>query len=188
MQAPKNGFFYVLDAATGEFINGNNYVPMNWATGLTEDGRPIEVPEARYAEIPYLQTPGPLGGHNWHPMAFNPDVGLAYIPAQEIPQAYGTDPRFQDDSSKWNTGADFAAGVPQLIPSEVFKFLRSGLKGRLIAWDPVANEARWTVEHERTSAFIEDRCSDAAVRIRLCVVHDARRPRRPDRHPVSRHS
>lgn len=148
MQAPKNGFFYVVDAETGEFVAGNNYVPVNWATGLSDEGRPIEVPEARYAEIPYLQTPGPLGGHNWHPMAFNPDVGLAYIPAQEIPQAYATDPRFQDNSTKWNTGADFAAGVPQVIPSEVFKFLRSGLKGRLIAWDPVANEARWTVEHE----------------------------------------
>ncbi|MCR9269075.1 MAG: PQQ-dependent dehydrogenase, methanol/ethanol family [Hyphomonadaceae bacterium] len=148
MQAPKNGYFYVIDAATGEFISGNNYVPVNWATGLDENGRPIEVPEARYAEIPFLQTPGPLGGHNWHPMAYNPDVGLAYIPAQEIPQAYATDPRFQDNSTNWNTGADFAAGVPQLIPSEVFKFLRSGLKGRLIAWDPVAQEARWTVEHE----------------------------------------
>ncbi|MEM6652732.1 MAG: PQQ-dependent dehydrogenase, methanol/ethanol family [Pseudomonadota bacterium] len=148
MQAPKNGFFYVIDAETGAFIHGNNYVPMNWATGLTEAGRPIEVPEARYAEIPYLQTPGPLGGHNWHPMAYNPDVGLAYIPAQEIPQAYGTDPRFQENSTKWNTGADFAAGIPQVIPSEVFKFLRSGLKGRLIAWDPIANEARWTVEHD----------------------------------------
>ncbi len=147
MQAPKNGYFYVLDAATGEFISGNNYVPVNWATGLDETGRPIEVPDARYAEIPFMQTPGPLGGHNWHPMAFNPDVGLAYIPAQEIPQAYATDPRFQDNSSKWNTGADFAAGVPQVLPGEVVKFLRSGLKGRLIAWDPVAQEARWTVEH-----------------------------------------
>ncbi|MDJ0921113.1 MAG: PQQ-dependent dehydrogenase, methanol/ethanol family [Henriciella sp.] len=148
MQAPKNGYFYVIDAATGEFIQGAGYVPQNWTTGLTPEGRPIEVPEARYAEIPYLQTPGPLGGHNWHPMAFNPDVGLAYIPAQEIPQAYVEDPRFQEDSTKWNTGADFAAGVPPVIPSEVFKFLRSGLKGRLIAWDPVANEPRWTVEHE----------------------------------------
>ncbi|MEL6726057.1 MAG: PQQ-dependent dehydrogenase, methanol/ethanol family [Pseudomonadota bacterium] len=147
MQAPKNGYFYVIDAATGEFISGNNYVPVNWATGLDENGRPIEVPDARYAEIPFMQTPGPLGGHNWHPMAFNPDVGLAYIPAQEIPQAYATDPRFQDNSSKWNTGADFAAGVPQVLPGEVVKFLRSGLKGRLIAWDPVAQEARWTVEH-----------------------------------------
>ncbi|MEL6413761.1 MAG: c-type cytochrome, partial [Pseudomonadota bacterium] len=117
------------------------------ATGLDENGRPVEVPEARYAEIPFMQTPGPLGGHNWHPMAYNPDVGLAYIPAQEIPQAYATDPRFQDNSSKWNTGADFAAGVPQVLPGEVVKFLRSGLKGRLIAWDPVAQEARWTVEH-----------------------------------------
>ena len=147
MQAPKNGYFYVIDAATGEFVSGNNYVPVNWATDLDDSGRPIEVPEARYADIPYLQTPGPLGGHNWHPMAFNPDVGLAYIPAQEIPQAYVTDPRFQDNSSKWNTGADFAADVPAILPGEVAKFLRSGLKGRLIAWDPVAQEARWTVEH-----------------------------------------
>ncbi|MEO1643074.1 MAG: PQQ-binding-like beta-propeller repeat protein, partial [Pseudomonadota bacterium] len=148
MQAPKNGYFYVIDAATGEFISGNNYVPVNWATGLDENGRPIEVPEARYDTEPFFQTPGPLGGHNWHPMAYNPDVGLAYIPAQEIPQAYQTDPRFQDKPTKWNTGADFAAGVPVEVGPEVVKFLRSGLKGRLIAWDPVAGEARWTVEHE----------------------------------------
>lgn len=148
MQAPKNGYFYVIDAATGEFISGNNYVPVNWATGLDENGRPIEVPEARYDTEPFLQTPGPLGGHNWHPMAYNPDVGLAYIPAQEIPQAYQTDSRFKDKPAKWNTGADFAAGVPVEVGPEVVKFLRSGLKGRLIAWDPVAQEARWTVEHE----------------------------------------
>ena len=148
MQAPKNGYFYVIDAATGAFVSGNNYVPVNWATGLDEAGRPIEIPEARYDTEPYLQTPGPLGGHNWHPMAFNPDVGLAYIPAQEIPQAYQTDPRFAEKPAKWNTGADFAAGVPPLVGSEVTKFLRSGLKGRLIAWDPAAQEPRWTVEHE----------------------------------------
>ena len=148
MQAPKNGYFYVLDAATGAFISGAGYVPQNWTTGLDETGRPIEVPEARYAEVPYLQTPGPLGGHNWHPMAYNPDVGLAYIPAQEIPQAYSQDPKFQTQPAKWNTGADFAAGIPAEVPPGTFKFLRSGLKGRLIAWDPVAQAPRWTVEHE----------------------------------------
>ena len=147
MQAPKNGFFYVLDAKTGAFVSGNNYVPMNWATGLTEAGRPIEVPEARYADVPYLQTPGPLGGHNWQPMAFNPDVGLAYIPAQELPQAYVNDPRFASKPAKWNTGADFAAGLPASVPAGTFQFLRSGLKGRLIAWDPVTQAPRWTVEH-----------------------------------------
>lgn len=148
MQAPKNGYFYLLDAASGEFISGAGYVPQNWTTGLDENGRPIEVAEARYDDVPYLQTPGPLGGHNWHPMAFNPDTGLAYIPAQEIPQAYVTDPRFAEDSAKWNTGADFAAGVPALVPGEVYAFMRAGLKGRLIAWDPVTQTPRWTVEHD----------------------------------------
>ncbi len=148
MQAPKNGFFYVLDAATGEFLSGDAYVPMNWATGLDENGRPIEVPEARYTKQPYEQTPGPLGGHNWHPMAFNPDEGLAYIPAQEIPQAYAEDARFTARPVGWNTGIDFSAGVPPIAPPEVAKFLRASLKGRLIAWDPVARAPRWTVEHE----------------------------------------
>jgi len=148
MQAPKNGFFYVLDAETGEFLSGDAFVPQNWTTGLDEAGRPIEVAAARYGDVPYQQTPGPLGAHNWHPMAFNPDLNLAYIPAQEIPQAYARDSRFESQSVGWNTGADFSAGVPPIAPPEVAKFLRSTLKGRLIAWDPVAGEPRWTVEHD----------------------------------------
>lgn len=147
MQAPKNGFFYVIDAATGEFISGKNYVPQNWTIGLDESGRPIEIPDARYAETPFLQTPGPLGGHNWQPMAFNPELNLAYIPAQEIPQAYANDPRFFKDPSNWNTGADFSAGVPVEPPKGMFQAMRAGLKGRLVAWDPIKQEARWTVEH-----------------------------------------
>jgi quinohemoprotein ethanol dehydrogenase len=148
MQAPKNGFFYVLDAATGEFLSGDAFGPMNWATGLDENGRPIENPEARYGKAPFQQLPGPLGAHNWQPMAFSPDTGLAYIPAQEIPQAYAEDPRFASRPTGWNTGIDFSAGVPPIAPPEVAKMLRSTLKGRLIGWDPVAREARWSVEHE----------------------------------------
>jgi PQQ-dependent dehydrogenase (methanol/ethanol family) len=147
MQAPKNGFFYVLDAESGEFISGDAFVPMNWAEGLDENGRPIEIADARYGAVPYEQLPGPLGAHNWHPMAFNPDLSLAYIPAQEIPQSYARDPRFETQPVGWNTGADFSAGVPPIAPPEVAKFLRSTLKGRLIAWDPIAREARWSVEH-----------------------------------------
>ena len=147
MQAPKNGFFYVIDAATGEFVSGKGFVPQNWTSGLDENGRPIEVTEARYADAPHMQTPGPLGAHNWQPMAFNPDLNLAYIPAQEIPQMYTNDPRFTDKPTKWNTGVDFAAGLPLEAPEEVLQFLRSTLKGRLIAWDPIKQEPRWTVEH-----------------------------------------
>lgn len=148
MQAPKNGFFYVVDAATGQYISGDAYVPVNWATGLDANGRPVEVAAARYGKEPFQQTPGPLGGHNWHPMAYNPDLGLAYIPAQEIPQAYAEDPRFASRPTGWNTGIDFSAGVPPIAPPEVAKMLRASLKGRLIAWDPVARKPRWTVEHE----------------------------------------
>lgn len=148
MQAPKNGFFYVLDAATGEFISGDAFGPMNWATGLDENGRPIENPAARYGTEPFQQLPGPLGAHNWQPMAFSPQTGLAYIPAQEIPQAYAQDSRFTSRPTGWNTGIDFAAGVPPIAPPEVAKMLRATLKGRLIGWDPVARAPRWTVEHE----------------------------------------
>ena len=147
MQAPKNGFFYVLDAASGEFIQGNNYVPQNWTTGLDENGRPIEVAESRYGNTPFLQFPGPLGGHNWHPMAFNPDLNLVYIPAQEIPLNYQNQEDFLSNPAKWNTGMDFSAATPVVPEDAVFDFLRAGLKGRLVAWDPIANEPRWSHEH-----------------------------------------
>ena len=148
MQAPKNGFFYVLDAATGEFLKGNAYGAMNWATGLDENGRPMEVAAARYGKTPHQQLPGPLGAHNWQPMAYSPETKLAYIPAQEIPQAYVEDPRFASKAIGWNTGADFSSGIPPIAPPDVAKFLRSTLKGHLIAWDPVKGEPRWTVDHD----------------------------------------
>ena len=147
MQAPKNGFFYVIDAATGEFIHAKNFVPQNWAEGLDENGRPIVTAEARDQNVPHLQTPGPLGAHNWHPMAFSPELNLAYIPAQELPQAYVVDPLAESSPAKWNTGIDFAAGIPTEFTPEIRKMVRSTLKGRLIAWDPVKNEERWAVEH-----------------------------------------
>ena len=84
MQAPKNGFFYVLDRATGEFISGTPYVNVTWANGLDpKSGRPIEKPEARYSAAgkPALVAPGPLGGHNWQPMSYSPATGLVYVPA-----------------------------------------------------------------------------------------------------------
>lgn len=147
MQAPKNGFFYVLDAATGEFISGKPFGPQNWAQGLDANGRPIENPAARYAETPHTQIPGPFGAHNWHPMAYNPDLKLAYIPAQEIPETYAFDPLWASKPAKWNTGADFNTGVIVDLPAGITKFLRASLKGRLIAWDPAKQEARWSVEH-----------------------------------------
>ncbi|MFT5578555.1 MAG: quinohemoprotein ethanol dehydrogenase [Paraglaciecola psychrophila] len=147
MQAPKNGFFYVINAQSGEFISGKAYGPVDWATGLDENGRPIEAPGARYGDKSIVLTPGPLGAHNWHPMAFNPELQLAYIPAQEIPGSYQEDARFITGPVGWNTGADFSADIPPMVSPADIKGLRATLKGRLIAWDPKTQSARWSVEH-----------------------------------------
>jgi len=80
MQAPKNGFFYVLDRATGRFISAKNYISLNWATGVDPaTGRPIEVEAARYLKAPMAVQPAPYGGHNWHPMSYSSKEGRSYM-------------------------------------------------------------------------------------------------------------
>ena len=147
MQAPKNGFFYVLDRATGALISAKNFVPVTWATGIDpKTGRPIENPAARYQKAPALQFPGPLGAHNWHPMSFNPKEGLVYIPAQLDPFAYTNLPGYKHKQGGWNLGLDFLANA---FPDDKaqLKGLKAMFRGQLIAWDPVTQKARWTVEH-----------------------------------------
>ena len=149
MQAPKNGFFYVIDRETGDFISANNFVPVNWATHIDQEtGRPVEVEGARYSgKAPYLQLPGPLGAHNWHPMSYSEDSGLVYIPAQEAPWVYGDIAvGYEYKEGLWNTGTEFSYGM---LPTDkaTFKALKSLLKGRLLAWDPVAQKEAWSFEH-----------------------------------------
>ncbi len=149
MQAPKNGFFYVVDRQTGEFISANNFVPVTWATHIDQEtGRPVETEAARYSgKAPAPQLPGPLGAHNWHPMSYNPDTGLVYIPAQEGPWVYTDAENYEMKLGGWNTGTDFTFAV---LPSDVatFKALKAAVKGRLLAWDPVKQEAAWSFEHK----------------------------------------
>ncbi len=88
-QAAKNGFFYVVDRVTGEFISGNPFVKVNWAVGVTENGRPIVSPEAFYDDKEGLEIyPTGGGAHNWSPMSYNPGTGLVYIPASYMPFPY----------------------------------------------------------------------------------------------------
>lgn len=149
MQAPKNGFFYVLDRTNGQFISANNYVPVNWATGIDpKTGRPIENPAARIDKTgkPFLVTPGPLGGHNWHPMAFDPKNGLVFIPALETTFPYIPQANWKKAAQGFNTGFDFASGA---MPADAKA--RAGAaaitRGALIAWDPIAQKERWRVQY-----------------------------------------
>ncbi len=107
MQAPKNGFFYVIDRTNGEFISAEAYVQVTWATHVDQEtGRPVENPDAHYANEPKTLRPSPYGGHNWHPMTFSPMTGLVYIPVLDLEFKYGQNNAFKYQPGSWNLGVD----------------------------------------------------------------------------------
>ena len=147
MQAPKNGFFYVLDAATGQLISAENYVPVNWATHIDLDtGRPVENPEARYNESgeSFIVSPGALGGHNWYPMSFSQNSRLVYIPITENYMGYVDDSEFVTSATGWNTGIDLARGFGMVMRTPGLPEQGTFLQ----AWDPIAQQEVWRVKHE----------------------------------------
>jgi len=152
MQAPKNGFFYVVDRTDGTLINAGKFIDtVNWASGYDlKTGRPIENPEARYYKTgkPFVAIPSAIAAHNWQPMSFNPQTGLAYIPAQQVGAGYLNPSSPLDAAQKigFNVGQDLGnAMYPR--DAAVVKAATAGATGSLVAWDPVANKPRWVVQH-----------------------------------------
>jgi PQQ-dependent dehydrogenase (methanol/ethanol family) len=169
MQAPKNGFFYVLDAGTGQLLSADKYAPwVNWASGVDmKTGRPIERSGVRYGgdAKSSTQNPGPLGAHNWKPMAFDPKTGLVFIPAQDATFTYAGAPNARDfrySSGVWNlgTGVQGVAGNGRAAPGAIVRAAAfaaaqakaprpaTGERAVLIAWDPVARKARWSITRD----------------------------------------
>jgi quinohemoprotein ethanol dehydrogenase len=147
MQAPKNGFFYVLDRQTGEFISAAPFATTTWATHVNvHTGRPVETPNARYLKRPEVTMPGPGGAHNWHPMAFNPQTGLVYIPAADLPFAYGQDRNYKAAAGQYNTALDYSLLASPEDP-EALKKVAALIRGSLVAWDPMRQRAAWKVEY-----------------------------------------
>jgi quinohemoprotein ethanol dehydrogenase len=148
MQANKNGFFYVLDRQTGEFISGAPFVPgITWASGLdSKTGRPIETAAAYDGLKPILVSPYPGGAHNWDPMAFNPATGLVYFSAKPGTQAvHAPDAKWKYDADRGNVGGDASyegalnAQMKSLPPPT----------GELVAWDPVKQQSFWRASSGR---------------------------------------
>ncbi len=146
VQAPKNGFFYVLDRLTGELLSAEAFADdLTWATEVDpESGRPIETPEARYGmnqKGAYL-SPGPTGSHNWRPMAWNANTGLVYLPAQNNSSYYEMVESLEYTPGRWNTGTTIRQRATEGRPE------RPALTGPprlLLAWDPVTNSEVWRV-------------------------------------------
>jgi quinohemoprotein ethanol dehydrogenase len=149
MQAPKNGFFYVIDRVTGKFISAKPYVYTNWATHIDpQTGRPVETKE-QYRDKEKITYPSPYGGHNWHPMSFSKSTGLVYIPALDIPMLYKQATDFKPNPNGWNTGVDMVAAMPPAGMDQILDRKLSGMlaKGHLSAWDPIQQKEVWRVQH-----------------------------------------
>ena len=141
VQAPKNGFFYVLDRATGKLISANNFVPVNWASRIDlATGRPVEIKENLYDAVDAKYVyPAHYGAHNWHPMSYSPLTGLVYIPAQEVAWPYSRTAHFEPKKMSWNLGFNPNPRMPTTPPPPK--------KAYLLAWDPVRNAEAWRIDH-----------------------------------------
>lgn len=136
--APKNGFFYVLDKRTGELLSAEKYAKVNWATHINlETGRPVYDPAGEYWKLPEGESstvwPNMWGAHSWNPMAWHPGEKLAYIPVIDIPSITTQESGGEaSDTLEMFTEVDGKPFSP----------------GKLLAWDPVSQKARWSVNRE----------------------------------------
>lgn len=138
MQAPKNGFFYVLDRRSGEFISAEKIAKVTWAEKIDpKTGRPAENPGIRYQGKQGLfeMWPGPTGAHSWQPQAYSPQTGLVYVPVIEQGAVIG-------DVAPDATGMMANMGVT-LIPEAS---LEGGAHSWLRAWNPVTQKIAWEKE------------------------------------------
>ncbi|MFC3052890.1 PQQ-dependent dehydrogenase, methanol/ethanol family [Kordiimonas pumila] len=148
MQAPKNGFYYVIDRATGELLSADKFTTVTWATHVDmATGKPVLDERLDFRDEATIIWPSVSGAHNWQPMAYSPVTGLTYIPALEAPMKYVAYSKVDYKPGSLNEGKgpplmppfadegdDKLAGVNDFAPR-----MESVLK----AWDPVAQKVVW---------------------------------------------
>jgi quinohemoprotein ethanol dehydrogenase len=141
-QAAKDGFFYVLDRASGEFISAGPFVKVSWATGFDERGRPMVSPEAYYDADGVEIFPSGGGAHNWSPMSWNPATGLIYINATYSPFLYQATAELKPGT----TGYVRPSGEVRHIAKSIGPVAPDGVRGGLQAWDPVNQKLAWRAD------------------------------------------
>ena len=143
LQAPKNGFFYVIDRRSGELISAEKFSTATWAERIDRtSGRPVLSRQGDYSKGPKLIYPANWGAHNWQPMAFSRQTGLVYIPVLEGGVVFEREraPRFRADS--YNAEAQERLAEPRdesLLRHQPAQAMRSVLK----AWDPALQRVAW---------------------------------------------
>ena len=149
-QAPKNGFFYVLDRADGALLRAAPYATLNWATHVDmATGRPVENPAIRYEEEPAWILPGNSGAHSWQPMSVDPARGIAYTAVQDISLLYALPEEFQRTGEfeirrgSISLGVELGPRYRELIAAAP---PQPESKGYLKAFDALAGKVVWAVE------------------------------------------
>jgi len=152
MQAPKNGFFYVLDAKTGGLISAKNFTDISWATHVDmKTGRPVETANARFYRTgrPFVSRQNPNGAHTWHPMSFSPDTGLVYLPIHMQDYTFAHEDAFTPSPLTTNLGIRRIAGAADpAARAAATRATVASVGGPLIAWDPVSQREVWRVDRE----------------------------------------
>ncbi|MFM5953450.1 MAG: PQQ-dependent dehydrogenase, methanol/ethanol family [Novosphingobium sp.] len=149
MHAPKNGFYYILDAKTGQFISAKPFTPQTWTTGIDPKTGKVQInPEARYEQTgkPFLSVPGAAGAHSWQPMSYSQQAKLMYIPANLAAMPYAAAKDWKPTDIGFQTGMD---GALTATPADkaVREGARAATTGALIAWDPAKQAEAWRVPY-----------------------------------------
>jgi len=150
LHAPKNGFFYVLDAKTGRFISGKPFTTVNWAKGLDPvTGKPDINPEAMYDRTGkvFVGLPGATGAHSWQPMSYSLKTGLVYIPVNDAGFPYAAAAKdWKLAGQGFETAID---GAKTAMPADaaIRAAAAAGTTGRLVAWNPVSQSEAWSVQY-----------------------------------------
>jgi alcohol dehydrogenase (cytochrome c) len=140
----RNGFFYALDRTNGQFLNGQAFVKVNWASGLDERGRPIQTPQPPGTPI----FPGVQGGTNWYSPSYSPRTGLFYLSAWEDYASI-----FIAEQVEYKAGQRFVGGHPtspvpgapnpSLRPSQVSTHTEAMGHGTVMALDIRTGKPKW---------------------------------------------
>jgi len=148
MQPSKNGFYYVLDAASGKLLHASEFTEVNWADGVDmKTGRPRVRPAARFPKgHAFNLAPGVQGAHGWHANAYSPQTGLLYVPTQLAYFPMVSDPHYKPTAIGYNLGLDFGA---QFTYYRAHPKAPSEFVGYLQALDPVTGKTVWKGEQNQ---------------------------------------
>ena len=150
LQAPKNGFFFVLDRTDGSLLKANPFAAVTWASHIDlETGRPVEVEANAYDKEAQWVLPGPLGAHNWQAMSIDAEAGIAYLPVQENALIYAMSDEYHKTGlykrhpGRMNLGLEFGR-IAQLFVDNIGA--QPKVRGYLKAFDFLTGEEKWAIE------------------------------------------